>query len=161
MIPLSEEAYVVAMDWPEIGSSETPPPSNDKRTLAKYVRDVLKQLGLQDVTLVGHDVGSQIVSANGPKTRLWRLRSLRTLLRWLQSAFARLHLSDNQKPEISGDVNESVALVRTPERNAFWGRSQDPRSCVPTRTRSIFPAGITVLDCPGSTAGIGVRGPSE
>lgn len=63
MIPLSEDAHVVAMDLPGIGSSETPPPSNDKRTLAKYVRETTKQLGLQDVTLVGHDVGGQIVYA--------------------------------------------------------------------------------------------------
>ena len=63
MLSLSNNMQVVAIDLPGIGSSQTPPSSNDKRTLAKYVRETIQQLGLQDVTLVGHDVGGQIVYA--------------------------------------------------------------------------------------------------
>ena len=63
MGPLSEEAHVVAIDLPGIGGSETPPISNDKRTLAKYVRGVIEKMKLNNVTLVGHDVGGQIVFA--------------------------------------------------------------------------------------------------
>jgi pimeloyl-ACP methyl ester carboxylesterase len=63
MIPLSDQAHVVAIDLPGIGDSKTPPPSNDKRTLAKYVRGLIREMGLVDVTLVGHDVGGMIVYA--------------------------------------------------------------------------------------------------
>jgi pimeloyl-ACP methyl ester carboxylesterase len=60
---LSQQARVVAIDLPGIGGSETPPPSNDKRSLVKIVHGVIGELGLRKVTLVGHDVGGQIVYA--------------------------------------------------------------------------------------------------
>jgi pimeloyl-ACP methyl ester carboxylesterase len=63
MITLSEEAHVVALDLPGIGESEMPPAANDKRTLARYVRGVITQMGLREMTLVGHDLGGQIVYA--------------------------------------------------------------------------------------------------
>ena len=63
MIQLSDEAHVVAMDLPGVGGSPTPPPSGDKRTLARCLRGVIDALGLTDVSLVGHDVGGQIVFA--------------------------------------------------------------------------------------------------
>jgi pimeloyl-ACP methyl ester carboxylesterase len=63
MIPLSEAAHVVALDLPGIGGSVTPPRSNDKRTLAAYVHGAIEQLGLHDVTLVGHDVGGMVAYA--------------------------------------------------------------------------------------------------
>ena len=58
---VGDEHRVVAMDLPGIGQSTTPAPANDKRTLARYNRGVIQVLGLRDVTLVGHDVGGQIV----------------------------------------------------------------------------------------------------
>ena len=61
MILLTAEARVVAIDLPGIGGSQTKPPANDKRTLAKYVRGLIARLELQNLTLVGHDVGGQIV----------------------------------------------------------------------------------------------------
>jgi pimeloyl-ACP methyl ester carboxylesterase len=60
---LQEDARVIAIDLPGIGLSDRPAPSNDKRTLAYYVNGVIESLGLRDVTLVGHDVGGQIVYA--------------------------------------------------------------------------------------------------
>jgi pimeloyl-ACP methyl ester carboxylesterase len=63
MLPLSKDAHVVAIDLPGIGGSVTPPPANDKRTLARIVRSVIHTLDLTNVTLVGHDVGGQIVYA--------------------------------------------------------------------------------------------------
>ncbi len=38
-------------------------PSNDKKSLAKCVSGVIKRMELQTVTLVGHDIGGQIVYA--------------------------------------------------------------------------------------------------
>ncbi len=61
MAALQEDARVVALDLPGIGLSERPAYSNDKRTLAFIVRDVIESLGLQDVTLAGHGIGAQIV----------------------------------------------------------------------------------------------------
>ena len=63
MASLSESAHVVAIDLPGIGESPNPPPAADKRTLARCVLSVVETLGLQDVTLVGHDVGGMIVYA--------------------------------------------------------------------------------------------------
>jgi pimeloyl-ACP methyl ester carboxylesterase len=63
MESLSSEFRVAALDLPGIGESTVPPLSNDKRTLAGYVREVIQALDLHDVTLVGHDVGGQIVFA--------------------------------------------------------------------------------------------------
>lgn len=60
---MSDIAHCVALDLPGIGDSETPPRANDKCTLAGYVHRVIDQLGLRDVTLVGHDAGGMIVYA--------------------------------------------------------------------------------------------------
>lgn len=63
MVSLSNKARVAAIDLPGIGNSRGTPSANDKRTLAKLVKGVIEQLDLQHVTLVGHDVGGQIVYA--------------------------------------------------------------------------------------------------
>jgi len=63
MIGLSRDAHVTAIDLPGIGLSEGAPSANDKCTLAKYVKSVIKKLSLKEVTLVGHDVGGQVVYA--------------------------------------------------------------------------------------------------
>jgi pimeloyl-ACP methyl ester carboxylesterase len=61
---LAGEFRLAAMDLPGIGESTSPSPANDKRTLARYVRGVIQALSLRDVTLVGHDIGGQIVYAH-------------------------------------------------------------------------------------------------
>ena len=58
----SKDFHVVAIDLPGIGKSGKIP-SNDKRTIAKYVNGLIKAMNLKDVTLVGHDVGGMIVYA--------------------------------------------------------------------------------------------------
>lgn len=63
MAALSKDAHVIAMDLPGVGGSVTPPPWSDKRTLATYVRGVMERLSLNDVMLVGHDVGGMVVYA--------------------------------------------------------------------------------------------------
>lgn len=63
MALLQDDARVAAIDLPGIGLSDRPAPSSDKRTLAYYIHGVIESLGLRDVTLVGHDVGAQIVFA--------------------------------------------------------------------------------------------------
>jgi pimeloyl-ACP methyl ester carboxylesterase len=60
---MSEHAHVIAIDLPGIGESEIPPRFNDKKTLARYLHGLVETLRLSDVTLVGHDVGGQIVYA--------------------------------------------------------------------------------------------------
>jgi pimeloyl-ACP methyl ester carboxylesterase len=60
---LSREFRVAAIDLPGIGESCSIPPSGDKRTLARYVRAVLRELGWKNANLVGHDIGGQIVYA--------------------------------------------------------------------------------------------------
>ncbi|MDF2682202.1 MAG: alpha/beta hydrolase [Brevibacillus sp.] len=63
MLPLCEDYHVMAIDLPGIGKSSTPLKVNDKRTIAKYVRALIKEFHLLKPTLVGHDVGGQIVYA--------------------------------------------------------------------------------------------------
>lgn len=63
MALLPGEFRVVALDLPGIGRSLTPAPASDKRSLARHVRSLVGALGLRDLTLVGHDVGGQIVYA--------------------------------------------------------------------------------------------------
>ena len=63
MTSLSHDVHVVAIDLPGIGESVVAPRSNDKETLAHYVHGVVEGMDLRNVTLVGHDVGGQIVYA--------------------------------------------------------------------------------------------------
>lgn len=58
---LSRHTGVVAIDLPGlVDVAETPAPG-DMRSLARQVRTVIREHGLRNVTLVGHDVGGQIV----------------------------------------------------------------------------------------------------
>jgi pimeloyl-ACP methyl ester carboxylesterase len=63
MAALADEFHVVAIDLPGVGRSAGRPRAADKRTLASYVRALIKVIGLTNATLVGHDVGGQIVYA--------------------------------------------------------------------------------------------------
>lgn len=60
---LGSAAHVVAIDLPGIGDSITAPCSYDKRTLAHSICRLIDVLKLEDVTLVGQDIGGQIVFA--------------------------------------------------------------------------------------------------
>lgn len=63
MLSLARHAHVCALDLPGIGASNVPMRANDKRSLAQCVHGLIRQLGLRDVTLVGHDCGGMIVYA--------------------------------------------------------------------------------------------------
>ena len=63
MAALGDTHHAVAIDLPGIGRSLGRLPSNDKRTIANCVRQVIAALGLKRPTLVGHDIGGQIVFA--------------------------------------------------------------------------------------------------
>jgi pimeloyl-ACP methyl ester carboxylesterase len=60
---LGERTRAIALDLPGVGESRTPARANDKKTLAHYIQSLIHRLELQSVTLVGHDVGGQIVYA--------------------------------------------------------------------------------------------------
>ncbi|WP_461111461.1 alpha/beta fold hydrolase [Spirosoma jeollabukense] len=62
MTGLSDEFYTIAIDLPGIGSSGKIE-SNDKRTIARYVKGVIDALKVKDVTLVGHDAGGMVTYA--------------------------------------------------------------------------------------------------
>jgi len=57
------ELYAIAIDLPGIGESRVTGAPGDKRGIATIVRSVMTELGLTDVTLVGHDAGGQVVFA--------------------------------------------------------------------------------------------------
>jgi len=63
MRQLADTKYVVAIDLPGVGWSEGRVVTQDKLTLARYVKGTIAALGLSRVTLVGHDVGGQITYA--------------------------------------------------------------------------------------------------
>jgi len=60
---LGRDGHVLAFDLPDIAGSRGAPADWDKRTLAKIVRDAVRSLGLEAVTLVGHDAGGMVVYA--------------------------------------------------------------------------------------------------
>jgi pimeloyl-ACP methyl ester carboxylesterase len=63
MMQLRDRFRVAAMDLPGIGRSHGRPERGDKRTLAGYVHSVVHTARLAPVSLVGHDIGGQIVYA--------------------------------------------------------------------------------------------------
>jgi pimeloyl-ACP methyl ester carboxylesterase len=63
MSVLGRERRVIAIDLPGVGGSPKPPPSGDKRTLARIVHGATRALGVREFTLVGHDVGGMIAYA--------------------------------------------------------------------------------------------------
>lgn len=58
---VAAHAHAIAVDLPGIGASVGCTPSHDKRTLARYIRSLLDALNMRATTLVGHDIGGQIV----------------------------------------------------------------------------------------------------
>src|SRR4051812_6819989 len=60
---LGKNTRAAAVDLPGIGRSTTPPASGNKRSLARQIMDIARELDLRGLTLVGHDVGGQIVYA--------------------------------------------------------------------------------------------------
>ena len=60
MTYLKDEYYVLAMDLPGIGTSE-PLDKFDKLSIADFIKSLLETLNLENVVLVGHDVGGMIV----------------------------------------------------------------------------------------------------
>ncbi len=61
MPELAERYTVYALDLPGLGDSDGSPSGYDKATLARYVHGLVKgKLGLDDVRLVGHDLGAGV-----------------------------------------------------------------------------------------------------
>jgi pimeloyl-ACP methyl ester carboxylesterase len=63
MLAMGDSRHLVAIDLPGIGLSEGSLPSNDKRSIARCVKGVIEALDLNDITLIGHDAGAQVVFA--------------------------------------------------------------------------------------------------
>jgi pimeloyl-ACP methyl ester carboxylesterase len=59
----SRKVRAVAIDLPGVGGSSGEPTDGSKRQIARVIHDVLDHLGLQDVTLVGQDVGGMVAYA--------------------------------------------------------------------------------------------------
>lgn len=61
MPALAEHHTVIAIDLPGLGDSVGAPPSYDKKTLARYVHNlVTEQLGFEQTDLVAHDLGAGV-----------------------------------------------------------------------------------------------------
>lgn len=56
----AESARVVAIDLPGVGRSHFCNPPSRKHALAAEIRGLVQKLGLEGITVVGHDVGGQI-----------------------------------------------------------------------------------------------------
>jgi pimeloyl-ACP methyl ester carboxylesterase len=56
----SQQVRAIAIDLPGVGQSAGDPTDGSKRQLAETVRALVSELGLEDVTLVGQDVGGMI-----------------------------------------------------------------------------------------------------
>jgi len=64
MALLSDKARFVALDLPGIGGSVYPSAPGDKRAIAAVVHEVIAAMTLEDVSLVGHDIGGQVAFAH-------------------------------------------------------------------------------------------------
>jgi pimeloyl-ACP methyl ester carboxylesterase len=64
MRALGDALHSAALDLPGIGESEGSLPSHDKATIARCIKQVIDALALKQPTLVGHDVGAQVVFAS-------------------------------------------------------------------------------------------------
>lgn len=61
MPALAEHHTVIAVDLPGLGDSVGAPSASDKRTLVRYVRDlVVGPLGFEQIDLVAHDLGAGV-----------------------------------------------------------------------------------------------------
>jgi pimeloyl-ACP methyl ester carboxylesterase len=59
----TKESRVVAIDLPGVGGSKTALFSGEKRLIARHVMGTIDELGLRNVTLVGHDAGGMVAYA--------------------------------------------------------------------------------------------------
>jgi pimeloyl-ACP methyl ester carboxylesterase len=60
---LSTEYHVIAIDLPGIGGSKTPLKIYTKYNIAKYIYSIINIMNLSNITLVGCDIGGQVVYA--------------------------------------------------------------------------------------------------
>jgi len=64
LLPLLATSHtVIAPDLRGAGGSARPPAGYEKKTLAKDIRGLVRQLGYQHVTVVGHDIGLMVAYA--------------------------------------------------------------------------------------------------
>ncbi|MFC6091137.1 alpha/beta fold hydrolase [Saccharothrix lopnurensis] len=69
MPPLARRHRVVAVDLRGMGGSATPAGGYDKRTMARDVLELVRELGLGRVDVAGHDIGAMVghsLAANHP-----------------------------------------------------------------------------------------------
>ena len=57
---LAQKCRVIILDIRGMGSSDKPDSGYDKRTMARDVYELVQQLGLTKVTLLGHDIGGMV-----------------------------------------------------------------------------------------------------
>jgi pimeloyl-ACP methyl ester carboxylesterase len=57
---LSKKYRVILVDIRGMGSSEKPKDGYDKKTMAKDIYELMQQLGLQKINILGHDIGGMV-----------------------------------------------------------------------------------------------------
>lgn len=85
MTLLSGKFHLLAADLPGIGRSEKPGPG-DKRSIAAFLDRFIRQLGLEDVILAGHDIGGMIAYS---------------FLRYFQARISKVIILDTAVPGIA------------------------------------------------------------
>jgi pimeloyl-ACP methyl ester carboxylesterase len=60
---LAKSCTVIAPDLRGAGNSERPEVGYDKKTMAKDIRELVRQLGFNEVSIVGHDIGLMVAYA--------------------------------------------------------------------------------------------------
>ena len=69
MPALAEKYRVIAVDLRGMGGSAKPPGGYDKKTMARDIYELVRQLGFEKVNIAGHDIGSMVAfsfAANHP-----------------------------------------------------------------------------------------------
>ena len=74
MMPaLAKKHRVIVVDLRGMGSSEKPASGYDKKTMARDIYELVRQLGFEKVNIAGHDIGSMVAfsfAANYPEATL-------------------------------------------------------------------------------------------
>lgn len=68
---LAKQYQVILVDFRGMGSSDKPEMGYDKKTIARDIYELVQQLGLSKVSLLGHDIGGMVASSfayNYPET---------------------------------------------------------------------------------------------
>ena len=147
---LSKTRTVIAPDLRGAGDSERPPGGYDKKTMAVDIRELVHQLGYNQVDVVGHDIGSMVAYAYAAQypTEVTKIVLMDALLPGVGDWTRVWLLRDLWHFHFYGET--PLALVKGRERiyfEHFWNDfAADKAKSVPEADRQLYAAAYARAD---------------